>query len=73
MNLSPAWVPVLRAAGYDARHWSAVGDPRAPDPQIMEWARAHGHVVFTHDLDYGTLLATTRAEGPSVIKSAPRM
>jgi predicted nuclease of predicted toxin-antitoxin system len=34
----------------------------------MEWARANGYVVFTHDLDFGTALALTRAEGPSVIQ-----
>ncbi len=34
----------------------------------MEWARENGYVVFTHDLDFGTLLATTRAQGPSVIQ-----
>ena len=30
--------------------------------------REQGHVVFTHDLDFGTLLALTRASGPSVIQ-----
>lgn len=34
----------------------------------MDWARANGYVVFTHDLDFGTLLATTRVQGPSVIQ-----
>ena len=34
----------------------------------MAWAREHAHVVFTHDLDFGTLLALTRASGPSVIQ-----
>jgi len=34
----------------------------------MAWAREHQHVVFTHDLDFGTLLALTRARGPSVIQ-----
>ena len=34
----------------------------------MVWAREHRHVVFTHDLDFGTLLALTRADGPSVIQ-----
>ena len=34
----------------------------------MDWARASQYVVFTHDLDFGTLLAVTRAEGPSVIQ-----
>jgi len=34
----------------------------------MEWARRNGHVVFTHDLDFGTLLALTKATAPSVIQ-----
>ena len=34
----------------------------------MAWAREHRHVVFTHDLDFSTLLALTRATGPSVIQ-----
>lgn len=34
----------------------------------MEWARENDHVVFTHDLDFGTLLALTQAESPSAIQ-----
>ena len=34
----------------------------------MAWAREQRHVVFTHDLDFGTLLALTRASGPSVLQ-----
>ena len=34
----------------------------------MAWAREHQHVVFTHDLDFGTILALTRGHGPSVIQ-----
>jgi len=34
----------------------------------MEWARKNGHVVFTHDLDFGTLLAFTEAAAPSVVQ-----
>ncbi len=68
MNLTPDWVPVLQAAGHEAVHWSTVGDPRARDEVLMQWARTNGHVVFTHDLDFGSLLANTQAEGPSVIQ-----
>jgi predicted nuclease of predicted toxin-antitoxin system len=68
MNLSPDWASVLHKHGWDALHWSAVGDPRATDRTIMNWALANGYVVFTHDLDFGTLLATTQAMGPSVIQ-----
>jgi predicted nuclease of predicted toxin-antitoxin system len=68
MNLSPEWVAELARHGYDAVHWSTVGDPRAADSAIMAWARANGRVVFTHDLDFGTLLALTHADGPSVLQ-----
>lgn len=66
INLSPAWVELFRQHGYDAVHWSTVGDPRATDRAIMAWAREEGYVVFTHDLDFSRLLALTRASGPSV-------
>jgi predicted nuclease of predicted toxin-antitoxin system len=46
-----------------------VGDPRAEDSIIMEWARANGYVVFTHDLDFAAMLALTNAEAPSVIQA----
>jgi predicted nuclease of predicted toxin-antitoxin system len=68
MNLSPEWISALRSNGFDAVHWSSVGDPRATDSAIMQWARDNGRVVFTHDLDFGTLLALTHASGPSVIQ-----
>lgn len=68
MNLSPDWIPLLCQHGWSAVHWSAVGDPRAPDRDIMAWALANQHMVFTHDLDFGTMLALTRAPGPSVLQ-----
>lgn len=68
MNLSPAWTNVLKAAGWEAVHWSSIGDPRAPDKDIMIWARTNGYVILTHDLDFGALLAATRAECPSVLQ-----
>ncbi len=68
MNLSPDWVPALDAEGVPAVHWSQVGSPSAPDDEIMRWARDHRYVVFTHDLDFGALLALRRADGPGVIQ-----
>jgi predicted nuclease of predicted toxin-antitoxin system len=35
MNLSTEWIPLLRADGHEAVHWSEVGDPRAPDTALM--------------------------------------
>ena len=68
MNLSAEWIPLLERAGWTVVHWSTVGDPRADDATIMAWASAHGYVVFTHDLDFGTALALTHAGEPSVIQ-----
>ena len=68
MNRAPAWVPVFQHAGCSATHWSSVGSPRAKDREILAWAREHGHVVFTHDLDFGAILAATDADSPSVIQ-----
>ncbi len=67
MNLSPEWVPVLMAAGHEAKHWSTVGAHNAPDAAIMAWARDAGCVVLTQDLDYGALLFATQARAPSVM------
>jgi predicted nuclease of predicted toxin-antitoxin system len=52
MNLSPRWCFVLSAEGWDSVHWSNVGNPSAPDHEVMQWALADGRVVLTHDLDF---------------------
>jgi predicted nuclease of predicted toxin-antitoxin system len=68
MNLTPRWREEFVRRGHVAVHWSEIGPPTAPDAVIMRWARENGHVVFTHDLDLGTVLALTHASGPSVIQ-----
>jgi len=67
LNLSPDWVPVLTAAGWQACHWSAVGSLKAPDSLIQTWARRHHHLLITRGLDYPQLVYQTAAAGPSVI------
>jgi predicted nuclease of predicted toxin-antitoxin system len=68
MNLSPTWVDVFTRHGWTAVHWTTVGDPRATDRTILAWAVAHDAIVFTHDLDFGAILAATGARGPSVLQ-----
>lgn len=68
MNLTPEWVSVLLAAGLETRHWADVGDPRSSDEAILRFALEEGYVVFTHDLDFGDILAATNARGPSVVQ-----
>lgn len=68
MGLSAEWRGTFEVHGFEARHWSEVGNPKAKDREILAWAREHGFMVFTHDLDFGHLLALTHAAGPSVIQ-----
>jgi len=68
MNLSPEWVGVLAEAGFDAVHWSVIGSAGAPDEEILAWADLHEHVILTHDLDFGAILAATQAKFPSVLQ-----
>ncbi len=72
MNLSPLWVSFLASHGFAAVHWSTVGHASAPDSEIMEFAVANGYIVFTHDLDFGMLLAAQRRTDQVSFKSGPR-
>ncbi len=68
MNLSPAWVPFFAAHDHEAVHWSTIGPASAPDSELLEYASANGLVIFTHDLDFGMLLAVRKTRGPSVVQ-----
>jgi predicted nuclease of predicted toxin-antitoxin system len=68
MNLSPAWVGYLVSEGFEAAHWSSVGDPTASDRQLTDYAQAGGWVILTHDLDFGAILAASGRAGPSVMQ-----
>jgi len=68
MNLSPEWVQEFNEHNIEAKHWSNVGRFDAPDSDLMDWARQNSYIIFTHDLDFGTTLALTKAESPSVIQ-----
>ncbi len=67
MNLTPRWVHSFRDAGHEALHWSAVGQATATDAAICAYAREHGYVVLTNDLDFPQILAHTGGSGPSVL------
>lgn len=68
VNLSPRWVEALAERGHEAIHWSSVGELDAEDVTILEWASDHAAVLLSCDLDFGAILAATRASGPSVIQ-----
>lgn len=68
MNLSPKWVALFHDSGWEALHWSAVGQPTARDSEIMAFAAANDYVVLTHDLDFSAILAVTHGKKPSVVQ-----
>ena len=68
MNLSPRWGDYFRLNGVEAEHWSSLGQPNAPDAEIMAFAVTSSFTVFTHDLDFSAILAATQADRPSVVQ-----
>jgi predicted nuclease of predicted toxin-antitoxin system len=68
MNLSPRWVKALIEAGIEASHWSSLGPVNASDADNMSFARTHGYVVLTHDLDFSAILAATQDARPSAVQ-----
>jgi len=68
MNLSPAWVTVFQAAGWEAEHWRDVGPADAPDTEVFRYVSERKAVLFTHDLDFPAILAANRGRGPSVVQ-----
>ena len=72
MNLSPAWATVIEERGWQAVHWSSVGEPGAMDTTLLAWARDNDHIVITHDLDFGAILAVTSTHAPSVTSTHPQ-
>jgi predicted nuclease of predicted toxin-antitoxin system len=68
MNISPEWVAHFYAAGFACVHWAEIGQVTADDRDIFAWAAENDHVVVTHDLDFGAILAATNAAAPSVVQ-----
>lgn len=67
MNLAPDWVPFLEAYGWEAEHWSQIGNPNVPDTDLFQWARENKSIILTQDLDFSQILYATREDGPSVV------
>ncbi len=67
MNLSPEWETIFDK-DYEVQHWTRIGLPDAPDTEILEWAKQRTAVILTNDLDFGTILAASHLDSPSVFQ-----
>lgn len=67
MGISPRSAAFLRGLGYDAIHLHDEGLDRLSDANILAKARTERRIVLTHDLDFGELVAASKAQLPSVV------
>jgi len=68
MNFGTDWVAALSHHGADAVHWTEVGDPRAPDEAIIEWARENRCAIVTQDKGVASRVVRALVTAPSVIQ-----
>ena len=68
MNLSDKLVKHLREAGFECQHWKEVGNPKALDRELFDWAKHNDAVVITRDLGFSDILVATQFDAPSVMQ-----
>lgn len=64
-NLSPRLVALL--ADHDVEHVRTVGLQAATDEVVLAHAVREERVLVSADTDFGRILASTRASGPSIV------
>jgi predicted nuclease of predicted toxin-antitoxin system len=67
MGISPQCVLFLRGLNHDAVYALDYDLQIAPDHDILRLAREEKRVLLTHDLDFAALMASSKANLPSVI------
>jgi predicted nuclease of predicted toxin-antitoxin system len=58
----------LRATDVDCQHVGEIGMSAASDTEILDYARAAGHIVVTLDADFHAILVVSGMDRPSVIR-----
>jgi predicted nuclease of predicted toxin-antitoxin system len=67
MGISPLTVAFLRNGGHSAVHLHEESLDCLSDHDILEKARLENSIILTSDLDFGDLLAASKASLPTVI------
>ncbi|MFH1778317.1 MAG: DUF5615 family PIN-like protein [Candidatus Omnitrophota bacterium] len=67
MPLSPKTANYLHSLGYDTVHLSSLGKERASDEEIVQLAKEQNRIILSTDLDFGTIMAYSKAVIPGVI------
>jgi len=67
LNIAPRTVAFLRSRGHDVVRVDDVLAPTAVDQRIVDFARADGRTVLTHDLDFSAIVALSGESVPSII------
>ena len=65
--LSPWGARELRQFGHDAVHVREIGMASALDAELLALAAQEKRIVLPADTDFGTIMARTRADSPSVV------
>jgi len=68
MNISPLVAQMINDFGVESKHWCFVGAHDAKDIEIIEYAVNNNYVILTCDLDFSTILSSSRNQKPSVIQ-----
>ena len=58
----------LRGLGHECIHVGEIGMGKSADDEILAWSLGKNAIVVTLDADFHTMLAVSRANGPSVIR-----
>jgi predicted nuclease of predicted toxin-antitoxin system len=67
VGISPRLGKLLMTQGHSFRYLPNHYSNKTPDFDILEIAIENDEVIITHDLDFGTLLAFSGQNSPSVI------
>lgn len=67
MPISRSTAEYLRTNGHDVVHLSDIGLKKASDKEITKLALRENRTILTMDLDFAAILATSKANLPSVI------